>query len=332
LDDNDELNLILTNKESARSRPGAKTASPLKILEIPVGVDMKEGDEADVTVTYTQWTSHDSKTFFPATRSCGKLTPGFYLINHNNGQIFFRKERINSEELVRFEDSNIDKVITEIEKFWEREEIYGQFDLAYKRGILMWGPPGTGKTCTVRLVMEDVIRRGGIVVNFTNPALFNEGMKLFREIQPDTPCVVLMEDIDSIMDTYCESDVINVLDGVQRISKVVFLATTNYPDRLGARVVNRPSRFDKRYKIGNLNLESRKIYFQHLFDRDEKLLKSHDIERWASDTDGLSVAHLKELFVSVVIIGDTYDDAINVLQKMRDQIKDEDKGSFGFVR
>ena len=184
----------------------------------------------------------------------------------------------------------------------------------------------SGKTCTVNLIMKDVVvDRNGIVIKFTNPGLFIEGMRILREIQPTTPVVVLMEDIDSIIEHYEESPVLNILDGVESVQRVVFLATTNYPECLGPRIINRPSRFDKRFHIGYPNPESRMLYFKHLCGgKDLKI----DLARWVKDTDKFSIAHLKELFVAVIIIGDDYDEALENLKLMKEDIssdKDSDK-------
>jgi SpoVK/Ycf46/Vps4 family AAA+-type ATPase len=121
---------------------------------------------------------------------------------------------------------------------------------------------------------------------------------------------------------------------VNEVHKVVFLATTNYPDRLGKRIVNRPSRFDKRFKIGMPNKTSRKIYFEHLFEKvpqSEKERLNLDAEKWAKDMNELSMAHMKELFVAVCILGDDYDDAVKTLQNMKENIDDKEYNlGFGF--
>jgi len=125
-------------------------------------------------------------------------------------------------------------------------------------------------------------------------------MRVLRQIQEDTPVVVIIEDIDSFLEIYNESEILNVLDGVNEVNKVVFLATTNYPEKLGARIVNRPSRFDKRFRIGYPSKTSRRMYFEHLIgEGDENKLKQKisdlnlDLDRWVEDTDEMSVAHLR---------------------------------------
>jgi len=190
----------------------------------------------------------------------------------------------------------------------------------------------SGKSSSIQLIMKDVVERGGIVVKFCHPHIFIEGMRIFRTIQPETPVVVLMEDLDAIMHNYGdESGVLNILDGVECVHKCVFLATTNYPEELGPRVINRPSRFDKRFKIGHPNEESRKLYFEYLMGDKVKELKV-PLSKWIEDTNGFSIAHLKELFVAVIILGDEYEDAIFTLSSMKEYISsDQDiERSMGF--
>jgi hypothetical protein len=267
-----------------------------------------------------QWTTADEKTYFPASHTREALPPGAYEIGTAPGVgLYFEKIPVRTEGLLRFPQTNSERIVREIQTFWEREDKFRTYGLNYQRGILTWGPPGAGKSCTSQLLMADVIDRGGVVVKFDHPKLFVEGMRIFRNIQPATPAVVLMEDIDNILERYSESDVLNVLDGVDRIDKVVYLASTNYPERLGARIVNRPSRFDKRFKIGHPNDESRRIYISHLVGGAAKAEELEiDLGRWVADTEGFSLAHLKELFVAVVILGDDYAEAVETLSTMKE--------------
>lgn len=268
-----------------------------------------------------QFTTSDSKKFYPASSTISSLLPGVYDIEIDNMKgLYFNKLEIKTDGLIKFPETNSEKVIEEISKFWDREEIFRKHKLNYKRGIFLYGPPGSGKSSTIQLICEDVISRKGVVFNFTNPGLFCEGIRTFREIQPTTPIVVLMEDIDSIIDSYNESEILNILDGINQVEKVLYLATTNYPERLGQRILNRPSRFDKRFKMGHPKKDSRKIYFKHLIS--EEIIEKYDIDidRWVEDTDNMSIAHLKELFISVCILGNSYGEAISTLRKMTENI------------
>ena len=75
--------------------------------------------------------------------------------------MYFEKIAVKTEGLIEFPDSNSDKVIGEIKNFWGRESEFKEYNLTYKRGIILWGPPGSGKSCTVQMVMKDVVERKG---------------------------------------------------------------------------------------------------------------------------------------------------------------------------
>jgi SpoVK/Ycf46/Vps4 family AAA+-type ATPase len=274
---------------------------------------------SDKLTDCVQWTSSDNKNFIPTSRTVERLPPGTYDIGMNQANgLFFEKVPVLENDLVVFPESNTEKIVGEIRRFWDREEIYRRHRLAFKRGILLYGPPGSGKSCTIQLVMNDVVQRNGIVINFCEADLFVAGARKLREIQPDTPVVVLMEDVDSILQDNEESSVLNVLDGVNQIDKVVFLATTNYPERLGERVINRPSRFDKRFKIGYPDERTRRIYFERIIG--DKLIGDLkiDLDLWVRKTDEFSMAHLKELFVAVAVLGDDFDEAVETLISMKE--------------
>ncbi|MCK9458359.1 MAG: ATP-binding protein [Proteobacteria bacterium] len=280
----------------------------------------------------TQWTTSDGTRFFPAGKTFPLLCPGVYEIKFSNTKgYYFEKVQVKTEGLLRFPDSESAKVVAEIQNFWTKEQTYADFGLTYRRGLILWGPAGSGKSCTIQIVMADVIERGGVVFKFNSvPHMFLEGVRLFREVQPDTKIVVLMEDIDSLLEEYGESEVLNILDGVEKIERVVFLATTNYPEKLGDRIINRPSRFDRRFMMPNPNKKCRQLYFEHLAKQNPTI--KIDIAKWTKDTSGFSIAHLKELFIGVCILGEEYKDAVETLRIMiEERPKSDESDGFGFI-
>lgn len=304
-------------------------SEPASIKLIGWGFDNPKNEKVNIVNNYRKWTTSDEKTFFPCKRTAKQLTPGVYEIKLNNSGYFFERIPTKTEGLVRFPDSTSDIIIDEIQKFWGLEEEYLKRDIIYRRNILMYGDPGGGKSSIINLMKEDVIKRDGIVVNFScNPYEYIEGMRIFRQIQPKTPVVTIMEDIDEIMNVHNRSSVLNLLDGINSISNIVYLATTNYADRLEDRVCNRPSRFDKRFKIDMPNADCRKVYFEFLCS---KAKDSPDLDKWVEDTEGFSIAHLKELFISVVILGNPYKEALKTLNKMSEDVSRENKGQLGFA-
>ena len=174
---------------------------------------------------FEQWMTSDDKRFFPASRTVAKLPPGVYEIQQSNSGLYFERIAVQTTGLLRFPQTNSEKVVKEIQTFWNTEATFKDYDIIFRRGIILYGPPGGGKTSSIQFIMRDVIERGGIVVKFTHPGLFNDGMRVLRTFEGDTPVVVLMEDIDSIIQNYSESEVLNILDGINQIRKAVYLAT-----------------------------------------------------------------------------------------------------------
>jgi len=264
------------------------------------------------------WASPNDKIFFPreAAKKLKILPPGIYSICNSPQGIYFNKNKIDLGDLIRFKDENIDKVLHEITTFWSKKELFQKHKFPYKRGVLLYGPPGSGKTSTIKLVIEEVIAMGGIAINFDEVDTFNTGMQLLRNIQPDTPIVVLMEDLDSLLEYNSQSSVLNILDGVSGFDNVVYLATTNYISKLEGRIKNRPSRFDRKFFIDFPNEQSRKLYLEHIIGNSDDF-KNINIAQWVKASKDFTPAHLKELFLSVAFFGNDFNEVVKRLRKMK---------------
>lgn len=272
----------------------------------------------------TQWSSTSGYSFSATGTTVDKLPPGYYhILTSQDKGLYFSRQYTRTDNLLRFPDTNSDKILEEIKLFWTKGDRFAEHRLPHKRGILLWGPPGSGKTCCISLLVDDVIARGGIALRFDHPPLFESGLRVLRLIQPQTPVVAIMEDIDDMIQRLGETEILNILDGITSNEKIVYLASTNYPERLGPRIINRPSRFDKRFKIGLPGRASRTMYLESLG------LKPVP-EKWLDDTEDFSLAHLKELFVAVKILDNSYDEALRTLRNMQDRVKATDGKALGF--
>jgi AAA+ superfamily predicted ATPase len=278
-----------------------------------------------------KWTEVNFNIFTPVGKTIDCLEPGFYDIFIKTGTgICFEKIPIKTEDLIVFEEHETHKVVSEIKNFWGKEELFKLYNLPFKRGILLYGPPGCGKTCIIQILMRDIINQGGICINFDDPYNFQNGFKAIRRIQKDTPIIAIIEDIDSMMKNYDASEILNILDGCGEIDKCVFLASTNYPERLEKRISNRPSRFDRRYKVNLPSDNCRKIYLENLSSKNGIKI---DIDKWVRETKDMSFAHLKEIFISVYILGNSYEESLQSLIEMQkkkiNSDDDSDDGKIG---
>jgi ATP-dependent 26S proteasome regulatory subunit len=221
-------------------------------------------------------------------------------------------------------------VLEEAERFWNNESRYRKHNLLYKRGIILFGPPGSGKTVTIKLLMQKLVNRGGIIIVVQNVPLAAMCLKAVKRIEPTRNMICIFEDIDEILHANGESHVLSMLDGEHNVDRVMNIATTNYPERLGARIINRPSRFDRRVFIDMPGPEAREYYLQKATGG---TLSPDELVRWVRDTNEMSIAHLRELVAAVYCLDQPYDEVVQRLSDMAKAVKAADefkRGGLGF--
>lgn len=244
------------------------------------------------------------------------LPPGIYSTVETQFGILFTKEIFNTDELIQIEDDLYDKCINDIENFWTKKSVFKEHNFPFKRGILLYGPPGSGKTCALKFISNNIISKSGIVLHFSYPRVFNEALRRLREIQPETPVVVLMEDIDDLL-AQDEAEITEILDGFNYCENIVFLATTNDINDIDDKIKNRPSRFDKRIMVDPPSTKVRKFYLENIAKLSSIPISITD--KWIEDTEKMSFAQLKELYIGVHILGSEYQET---LERVRDMTVD----------
>jgi len=362
---------------------GSKRPTPY-----PGSPDEEVVDEAPKSKDASMWAKQGT-SFFPCDEAVKELLPAQYEIcTSQSAGIYFKQANAKFDDLIMLPDSASEAIVDAINTFWTKEAHFRKFGFLWKRGILLWGPPGSGKTCCLQQVSQNIIERGGIAVYATHPGTTAAGLGIMRRIEPDRPIVVMMEDLDAMIQQYGEPDVLALLDGELQIDNVVFIATTNYPERLDKRIVNRPSRFDIVKLIDMPNEEARRVYLTakdkrledatieckscggtsvrkiivepavkaveaveaqpvQMDDKGNVLKKAvegvegvqakeavmgtepcgtcegtggtPEIDAWVNGTNRYSIAHLKELIVSVEVFEVDLEKALKRLGKMIDQ-------------
>ena len=227
----------------------------------------------------------------------------------------------------------ITDILEDIDSFWNRVDVYKKYNFIHKRGILMYGEPGCGKSGIIQLLSKLIMDKNGIVINIKDEEdveSFTKFIPTFRKIEPNRPLVVILEDIDSIAGESRSqtSRLLNILDGVKQIENVVYIATTNYPEKLEERITNRPSRFDRRYRVELPNEEIREAYIKHKLNDED--LAQINIKEWLTRTEGMSLSHLKEVVVSTIVMGCSFEETMENLDGMKKRPTAKPKTDIGF--
>lgn len=133
-----------------------------------------------------------------------------------------------------------------------------------KRGIIIEGPPGGGKTSLGYIICNNLIDK---TIIWITPEVLTEGNYktyssikiLYRLADFVTPCVIFLEDLDLFSrDRDSGGDIVslgalmNILDGVNSIANTVTIGTTNRLDAIEKALKNRPGRFDRIVKVSTL--------------------------------------------------------------------------------
>ena len=309
--------------------------SDLRDIETTSGND--QVDDKINSATPTCWGTLQDEEFVPSFKSVDQVPSGIYELQYNRSvsQITLKKQPFKTDELYQLPSYEIQDILKDIQDFWDRRDKYREYNFVHKRGILMYGEPGCGKSGIIQLIAKQLIENNGIIINIKDQDdvdYFIDFIATFRKIEPNRPLIVLLEDLDSIAgeSNYSTSKLLNILDGVKQIEDVVYIATTNYPEKLQERITNRPSRFDRRYKVELPNEEIREAYIRHKLKEDD--LQKVDIQEWVKRTEGMSLSHLKEVVISTIVMGREFEEVMDNLEGLKRAPSVRGSGKMGFGR
>ena len=210
-------------------------------------------------------------------------------------------------------DEQIKQIRQAIELPFERPEAFREFGIEPPKGVLITGPPGTGKTMLAKAVANSTQATFlGLVGSELAQKYIGEGGRMVRELfdlaRKRAPAIIFIDEIDAIgskrLDMATSGDrevqrtlmqLLAELDGFETLDDVKVIAATNRPELLDVALL-RPGRFDRIIDIELPNSEAR----QHIFEvhcKNVPLDKKVNIRKMAIATEGYSGAEIKSIII-----------------------------------
>jgi hypothetical protein len=315
--------------EDFGTEPASRVPSPNCA---PAVGTLSSKERAEPKTRLIQWAGHGPDKYHACEQTWPVLPGGVYTLDMDEGRLLFCNQPINIDDLFYFPDSIGDQVIQEIETFWNAADNYERRGFKHRRGYLLYGPQGSGKSSIVQQTVERIRRRGGIVVLCTcPPAMLTAGLSIFRLVEPARPILCIFEDIDAIIQSHGDKDILSLLDGESQIDFVLNLATTNYPEKLDKRLVSRPRRFDRIIRVDMPSALVRRAYLVKKLPDTKKT----EIDYLVSESEGFSFAAMAEIIISVKCLGNDLQETLDILKEMHKRqpnSREYDSTDMGFKR
>ena len=222
-------------------------------------------------------------------------------------EVLIEKPNVRWEDIGALEDAK-QELKEAVEWPLKYGKVFEHMSAKPPKGILLYGPPGTGKTMLAKAVATESEAN---FIAVKGPEFLNKWVgesekavrETFRKARQASPCVIFMDEIDSIApergkgnggdDGVTErviSQMLTEMDGLESLNNVVVIAATNRPDIMDPALL-RPGRFDKSIFIGPPDEESRKAIFD-IHTKNRPMAEDVDIGDLAKRTDGCTGADI----------------------------------------
>src|SRR4030043_215927 len=148
--------------------------------------------------------------------------------------------------------------------FFDKADLYKINEIPFKKGAMLEGSPGTGKTLIGKVLANKIDKATFILSTAKDISSSEDVSNLFNMARRLAPTVIFMEDIDFFGPSRVAGKVmrvtgelLNQMDGMEDNVGILVVATTNHPEMIDDAIMRRPGRFDVRIEVGALGAANR---------------------------------------------------------------------------
>jgi transitional endoplasmic reticulum ATPase len=222
-------------------------------------------------------------------------------------------------------DEAIRKVREMVELPLKHPELFEKLGIEPPKGILLYGPPGCGKTLLAKAVANE---SDAHFIALNGPEIMSKWVgeaekrlrDIFEEAEKNAPSIIFIDEVDAIapkreevvgeVERRIVAQLLALMDGLKSRGKVIVIAATNIPNMIDP-ALRRPGRFDREIEIGVPDRKGR-LEILKIHTRNMPLANDVDLEKIADVTHG---------FVGADLAAICKEAAMNVLRKILPEIK-----------
>ena len=223
---------------------------------------------------------------------------------HNQLLTFLPRPSLTASDVV-LPDGVLDSIERHVIRSAAQTEALSAHGQHLKRGLLLYGAPGTGKTHTVRYLLSRLPECTAFVLS---------GVAMFRHLRATTalarrlaPSVIVVEDVDLIAQDRSRAtdgnpvlfELLNEMDGIGSEADVTFVLTTNRVESMEEALTQRPGRVDLAVEVPKPDADCRERLLRLYASGTPLDLPSAD--RVVAATDGMTASFIKELVRRAVL-------------------------------